>query len=557
MWVIGAVIATLQLVEILFQSELINEENKEKDFLIQKLVFIIVCFLLYMILKAIFDWSIQRSAVRFAKGIRTELGTKMNQMQYPKLEQYDGGTIYSMASSDPQIISDWYQSLLRLGGILFQMAITLSWCFIISIPLTGFMIPSGALAIVLPTLLYKNLYQYHKTEKSTENIMNSKLVQMMKFLPMAKAYCLEEQFIRENSEALLENGNIRKKIFAQTEKGTRVGVMCGHFVTASVLVIGAYFIMHSKLTLGELYALILIFGVFGDGLSQLTSIMPKYKAYRASLERVHHFLNQEVMNESITDSMEQLPLQPESEEAYSLSDIHYSYSQEKEILHGIHCSIKKGEKVAIVGPSGSGKTTLFKLLSGLYSLDSEQGKIILFDHEMKLENLQVLQRYISVMSQDTILLEDTIYNNITLYQVYEKEEVYDICQRLGLHEVVLALDEGYETKVSALYDKLSRGQIQRIGLARVILQNREILLLDEPISALDQETGEQIYQLIESETKDKTVIMITHKLIHPDHFTRIMVMKDGEIVGFDSHEQLLTNCVFYQEMVEHGLVVET
>lgn len=557
MWVIGAVIATLQLVGILLQSELINEENKEKDVLIQKLVFIIVCFLLYMILKAIFDWSISRSAVRFAKGIRMELGVKMNQMQYPKLEQYDGGTIYSMASSDPQIISDWYQSLLRLGGILFQLAITLSWCFIISIPLTGFMIPSGALAIVLPTFLYKNMYQYHKTEKSTENIMNAKLVQMMKFLPTVKAYCLEDQFIHENQEALLENGNIRKKIFAQTEKGTRVGVMCGHFVTASVLVIGAYFIMYSKLTLGELYGLILIFGVFGDGLNQLISIMPKYKAYKASLERVHHFLNQEVMNESSTDSKEQLPQQPESQEAYSLSDIHYSYSQEKEILHGIQCSIKRGEKVAIVGPSGSGKTTLFKLLSGLYPLDSEQSKIILFDHEMKLENIQVLQRHISVMSQETILLEETIYNNITLYQDYEKEEVYDICQRLGLHEVVLALDEGYETKVSSLYDKLSRGQIQRIGLARVILQNREILLLDEPISALDKETGEQIYQLIESETKDKTVIMITHKLIHPDHFTRIMVMKDGEIVGFETHEHLLENCVFYQEMVELGLVVET
>lgn len=556
MWIIGIIITVLQIVEILLQSNLINDDSKQKDALITQLVIIIVCFLLYIFLQSIYNWFIGSATAQFAKDIRTKLGMKLNQMQYQKLEQYDGGTIYSMASSDPQFISDWYQSLLSLGGILCKLLITLFLSFKMCLPIFFFLLPSGALAIGIPMLFFKKLYPYHKIEKNTENVMNSKVIQVMRFLKTVKAYCLEQHFIQDNQEALIANGTIRKKIFAQNEKGTRAGVMCGHLVTANALVLGAYFIMDSKLTLGELYALILIFGVFGEGMGQVISIIPKYKAYAASMERVQRFLNQEVLKEP-ANGIEPISEESKSKEAYCLSDIHYSYTQEKEILHGMNCSIKKGEKVAIVGPSGSGKTTLFKLLSGLYPLEHGQGKLYLFGNEMKMENLSILQRNVSVMSQDTILLEDSIYNNITLYQKYDKEEVYEICQRLGLHEVLLALDEGYETKVSPLYDKLSRGQIQRVGLARAILQNREILLLDEPFSALDKETGQQICQMIESETKDKTVIMIAHKLFHPEYFTRIMVMKEGEIAGFESHNHLLGDCLFYQNMVEHGLVVET
>lgn len=569
MWCYGFVLSLLQIVQILLQSWLINETTGQETRVMTILWVIIACFIAYVLLKAVYERIILMSGLKVETGIRKQIGVKLNRMLYPELERYDCGTIYSMASNDSHSISEWYQSLLTLGYIAFQIAVTLVLCLYLSPLITGILIPCGVIAIVIPSVCYKGLYQKHKTEKSTENQMNAKLIHTMRFLTTIKLYCLEAMFMKDNRELLISNGSIRKKISYQTEKGTRAGIMFGHVTTAAVFVSGAYFIMEGHLTLGNLYAVILVSGVFGEAMSKLITILPKHKAYKAANDRIKRFLDQSEygmeelpfteeqdshsLNEKMYDHAEQIA----DDKTYELKDLSYSYLEDEEVLHHLNLSITQGEKIAVIGASGSGKTTLFKLLSGLYPIRKEEIQARLYGKDMKELSLQQFNESVSIMSQETVLLNDTIYQNIALYHSMDKEEVYSLCQRLGLHDTILNLPQGYDTVVSSLYDKLSRGQIQRIGFARILLQRRQILLLDEPLSALDQESGERVHRMIMSEAKDKTVIMICHKLLDPEMFDRIMVLEEGSVAGFAPHSLLIKECTLYQRMMASGLAMNS
>jgi ABC-type multidrug transport system fused ATPase/permease subunit len=196
-------------------------------------------------------------------------------------------------------------------------------------------------------------------------------------------------------------------------------------------------------------------------------------------------------------------------------------------------------------------------MSGLYSLKDDNGIIELCNANIGQLALNDIMNYVSIMSQDTYLFEGSIYNNINLFNdTITLDEVRNICKRLGLDNVIMTFSDGYETIVSRMQKKLSRGQIQRIGLARTLLQKKNIILLDEPTSALDLELSKIVMEEIKSFSKDRTIILISHKLNQPQDFDRIMVLKDGEVAGFDTNDNLRMSCEAYNTLLNEGMTME-
>jgi len=219
-------------------------------------------------------------------------------------------------------------------------------------------------------------------------------------------------------------------------------------------------------------------------------------------------------------------------------NITFRYGTRRPVLEGINIHIRQGEKIALVGESGSGKTTLSKLLLNLYS--AETGDILINDYNMKDIQLEVLRERIACIPQETFLFSGSIMDNLTSgIEDITPEEVFDAARKAQAHEFINELPLRYETRLEENGSNLSGGQRQRLAIARAILKNPDILILDEATSNLDSITERAIEDTIEEFSKGMTTIIIAHRLSTIRRCDRIYVMEKGKVIEEGSHQMLL------------------
>ena len=222
----------------------------------------------------------------------------------------------------------------------------------------------------------------------------------------------------------------------------------------------------------------------------------------------------------------------------TIKDLRFSYVADEEVIRGIDLDIQPGEKIAIVGATGAGKSTLINLLSRFYEF--EKGAICLDDHSIKDFRLQSLRKHVGIVLQEVFLFADTIYNNITLYNLnVTRAMVYEAAQQIGVHEFIESLPGGYDYNVKERGVMLSSGQRQLIAFLRVYIANPSVLILDEATSSIDSHSEELIKKATHKITSDKTSILIAHRLSTIKNANRIVVMDSGRIVEVGSHKELL------------------
>ena len=219
-------------------------------------------------------------------------------------------------------------------------------------------------------------------------------------------------------------------------------------------------------------------------------------------------------------------------------NVRFSYISNIEVLKGISFSVKPGETLAIVGPTGSGKTTIINLISRLYDLNS--GQINIDDRSINEYKLNCLRTNVGVILQDVFLFADTIQNNVTLFdENISKDEVINSAKELGIHEFIMSLPENYKFNVQERGNTLSAGQKQLIAFMRVLIKNPDILILDEATSSIDSYSEDLIKNATKKITKNKTSIIIAHRLATIKAASTIIYMEDGVILETGNHYELI------------------
>ena len=236
-----------------------------------------------------------------------------------------------------------------------------------------------------------------------------------------------------------------------------------------------------------------------------------------------------------------------------LKDVTFGY-HEKEVLHGVSMEIKEGTVNALVGPSGSGKSTIAKLIAGLW--DVKGGRITLGDVDVRSMTQADYNRYIAYVSQDNYLFDTTVMENIRMgNQSATDEEVVEAAKNSGCHDFIMSLENGYQTVVGGAGGHLSGGERQRIAIARAMLKNTPIIILDEATAFTDPENEALIQSSVARLTKGKTLIVIAHRLSTITGSDRIFVVEDGNIRATGTHEELLKNDKLYAEMWRSHIAV--
>jgi len=230
-------------------------------------------------------------------------------------------------------------------------------------------------------------------------------------------------------------------------------------------------------------------------------------------------------------------------------DVHFSYTEKEEVLKGISFSVNRGETIAIVGATGAGKSTIVNLINRFYPINSGEillDKISIYDYK-----LAHLRENIAIVLQDVFLFSDTIFNNITLYnQDITLEEVQEAAKKIGIHQFIMSLPNNYQYNVKERGVMLSSGQRQLIAFLRAYVRKPHILILDEATSSIDSKTEMLIQKATDVLTKNRTSLIIAHRLATIKKADRIIVMDKGEIVEQGTHQELLNKNGYYRSLYE-------
>jgi subfamily B ATP-binding cassette protein MsbA len=366
-------------------------------------------------------------------------------------------------------------------------------------------------------------------------------------LRIIKAFNIEPYRVAQFGDINESLFGIHNKIKRRQQLSSPLSEFMGITVVATVLWFGGRLVLEDSLGLSP-EAFITYIVIFSQIISPAKSFSTAYYNIRkgmASAERIVKVLDADIKIKE--------PSNPKTIDGFNSSikikDVCFSYDKQTEVLKNIDLEIKKGQCVALVGPSGAGKTTLVDLIPRFYDID--KGTVEIDGHNIKSLALHSLREQIGFVSQQSVLFNDTIYNNIALgVENVSLDEVEAAAKLANAHEFIIKLDGGYQSNIGDQGNKLSGGQKQRLTIARAILRNPPILILDEATSALDTESEKLVQDALIKLMKDRTSIVIAHRLSTVKHADNIIVLKDGQIKERGTHQDLLSLGEIYDNLVK-------
>ncbi|MBV8390975.1 MAG: ATP-binding cassette domain-containing protein [Mucilaginibacter sp.] len=308
----------------------------------------------------------------------------------------------------------------------------------------------------------------------------------------------------------------------------------------AVIAYGCLLVSHNELTVGELFNFALYAAFVGSAMGSFPELYANIQKSVGASERVLEILAEKGEDVSIDHAENEIKQKIEGNIAFDNVNFHYPSRPEIEVLKGVSFEAQTGQQVAIVGPSGSGKSTMASLILQFYH---PQRGTILFDHKPSDEySLTDIRNQVAIVPQDVMLFGGTIQENIAYGKLSAtKEEIIQAAQRANAHQFITSFPEGYETVVGERGVKLSGGQRQRIAIARALLKNPSILILDEATSSLDSESERLVQDALEELMKNRTSIIIAHRLSTIREADKIIVLEKGKVIESGNHEELIGN----------------
>lgn len=424
------------------------------------------------------------------------------------------------------------QLVLLVGGIAFLA--------IISIKLTLSLLAVLPLLIVIAIFFGRFIRKISRKAQDKLAESNTIVEETLQGIANVKA------FVNESFEAGRYGTNIREvaniAITGAKYRGLFASfIVFGMFGTiVTVVAYGCLLVSHHELTVGELFKFALYAAFVGSAMGSFPEMYANVQRAVGASERVLEILAEQSEEVSIIERDNEIKKRIEGDLAFTAVNFHYPSRPEIEVLKGVSFEAKAGQRVAIVGPSGSGKSTMAALILQFYH---PQGGTILFDNQPASDfSLTDIRNQVAIVPQDVLLFGGTIQENIAYGKLSaSRDEIIQAAQRANAHQFITSFPEGYDTIVGERGVKLSGGQRQRIAIARALLKNPSILILDEATSSLDSESERLVQEALEELMKNRTSIIIAHRLSTIREADKIIVLEKGTIIESGSHEELLGN----------------
>lgn len=351
------------------------------------------------------------------------------------------------------------------------------------------------------------------------------------------------EYIKEQRKII--NANIKMGLIDKLNEFTESVLF--QLIMDLIYIVGAYMVFQNSLTVGTLFAFITYSDYVTSPISAILNIGYNFVNIIPSAKRYYDFMDKE--SEPYKENRNHIAVgAKDSKEFLVFEDVSFSYTGEKQVLDKISFEINKGEKIAIVGTNGSGKSTIMNLLLRFYQPDT--GKILLEGRNINTIDLREYRKMISVVSQDIHLFNTSIKDNITLDTRIKDFNIYKAAKECGANEFIEKLPGKYDTMVGRNGARMSGGERQKIALARAIIRDSKILLLDEATANYDVESEAAVNKFIGEELHEKTAIIISHKPDILKYVDRVIILERGRIVDTGKHEELCKRSSRYKKMME-------
>ena len=477
--------------------------------------------------------------------MRTSMFKKILELPIGYFNDQKKGDIMSRLTND---LSDVETSSVNLLESLFREPVTillfLAYMIVLSPQLTLFLILLLPVAGFIIGRIGRSLKKQSMMLQEKLGAILSTIEETLGGIRVIKAFNAEKKqfkkFNIQNNELL----HIKNKAIRKRDSASPVSEVLGITAIVCVLWYGGRLVLNNTfLDPGDFFAYILIFSQIIQPLKNLSAASYNIRKGAASVERIEHLINEDVVIKEIAN-----PVKLQSfNDCIEFKNVSFSY-EDKIILDGINLKIEKGKTVALVGSSGAGKSTLVDLVPRFH--DTVKGELLIDGINIKNFSLESLRNQMGIVTQEPILFNDTIANNISLgMQHATKEDIINSAKIANANQFIFQKENGYETTIGERGNKLSGGEKQRLTIARAVLKNPPILILDEATSSLDTESEKLVQDAINNLMNNRTSIVIAHRLSTIRHADEIIVLQKGKIVERGTHETLLALEGFYRKLV--------
>ena len=476
--------------------------------------------------------------------LRKEISQKINRMPMKYFESRTYGEVLSRVTNDvdmlqqgiSQSITQLITSVTTLIGVLIMMIAINGW-----MTLAAFLILPVSMLII--TTVMKRSQKFFRDQQSYLGDVNGQVEEIYSGQNVVKAFNKEEDVVNEFEKA-------NKKLYesgwkAQFFSGMMMPILSfiGNLGYVLVAILGAFMAIRGAIEVGDIQSFFQYIRNFTQPVQQIAQVSNMLQLSAASSERVFEFLAEEEEDQTVEHPVDITNL----EGNVTFDHVGFGYNPEQTIIKDFSADVKFGEKIAIVGPTGAGKTTMVKLLMRFY--DVNKGAICIDGHNVKDFNRSELREMFGMVLQDTWLFNGTIMENIRYGRLdATDEEVIEAAKAAHAHKFIMQQPDGYQTVLNEETSNISQGQKQLLTIARAILADNKILILDEATSSVDTRTEILIQKAMDNLMKGRTSFIIAHRLSTIRDADLILVMKDGDIIEQGNHEELLAKGGFYSQL---------
>ncbi|KAA0547839.1 ATP-binding cassette domain-containing protein [Bacillus sp. BGMRC 2118] len=536
----------------------INDNTLSKEILSTWLIALFAMAIAIYVLRYFWRIMIFGSSVRLARLLRNQLYEHFTKMSQNFYQRRRVGDLMAHSTNDLQAIQQTAgsgvltlaDSIITGGFVIITMAATISWKLTLIC-----LIPMPFMAILTShygTLLHAKFLKAQEAFSS----LNDKVQESISGIKVIKTFGQEkedtESFIDQSEDVVNKNIAVAKidALFDPTISFI-VGIS---FILA--VVVGSRYVVTGEMSIGQLISFTTYLGLLIWPMLAFGWLFNIVERGRASYDRVQNLLSEK---EDITDLTNAISTPPSGDVSYNIEKFSYTTDQDS-LLRDICFQLKQGQTLGIVGKTGAGKTTLLKLL--IREFEGYEGTIKLGEHPINEYTRDALRASIGYVPQDHFLFSATVGDNISFASPSSTmKEIMNAAKAAHIHDDIVGFTDGYETVVGERGVSLSGGQKQRISIARALLVNPEVLILDDSLSAVDAKTEEAILSSLRDNREGKTTIITSHRLSAIEHADLIIVLENGTIMQSGKHEQLMEEDGWYKEMyhrqqleslVEHG-----